>query len=259
MNQKSVLLALCLSISTHGQAAENIITAVSDPYCPYTCEPGSDAPGFMTEVVKAIFEEEGYQINYEAKTWSRAVNDTRTGKSDILLGLYLEDAPDLVFPEEIIGKLFMSFYVSKNNPWKYGTLNTLDNMKIGLILDYAYNDFFDEYIVQPEHNIEAVRISGVNTILRRGKMIINGYIDAMVEDKYVVRYALRGNPIFGDIKEAGLIELEGHDVYVAFSPSAPSKSKRLSKIFDTGFKNLRNSPDFDRITEKYGIDYWSKK
>jgi hypothetical protein len=43
----------------------NVITVVTDDWCPYSCTPGSEYPGYMIEVAAEIFKKAGYQIKYE--------------------------------------------------------------------------------------------------------------------------------------------------------------------------------------------------
>lgn len=125
------LLALCLlPLSAN---ADNTITIRADHWYPMNGDPGSDMPGYMIELASAILKEHGYSVNYEKMPWKRAVSSVRDGKFDCVVGAYKEDAEDFIFPEESWGLDQADFFVKKSNEWRYKGLESLGEMKIGLI------------------------------------------------------------------------------------------------------------------------------
>ncbi|NDC56670.1 MAG: hypothetical protein EBZ69_07685, partial [Alphaproteobacteria bacterium] len=97
------------------------ITLVADEWCPFTCDPASDPhkPGFLIDIVKAVFEKKGHVVTYRLLPWTRAINDTREGKYAALVGASQADGPDFIFHRTPLSTMQNAFFVKKDNPWRY--------------------------------------------------------------------------------------------------------------------------------------------
>ncbi|MEK2644629.1 transporter substrate-binding domain-containing protein [Bdellovibrio sp. BCCA] len=98
-----ILTSTVLGFST--QTWANTISFRSDYSCPYVCNPDSARPGYMVEIVRQVFEKQGYKVEVKISTWVRALKDTRNNKAQALLGSNQNDAPDFIFSNKSLGLL----------------------------------------------------------------------------------------------------------------------------------------------------------
>lgn len=139
-------------------AAGDVITIRADEWCPYNCEPHSDAPGFMVEIAIRIFEEKGHTVDYAIMPWARAIQDTRKGKYNAIIGAGKEDAPDFVYPDIEQAQMVNVFYVKAGVPWTYQGVASFAGKVLGVIKDYTYIEEIDTYINENTKNSKQVQI-----------------------------------------------------------------------------------------------------
>lgn len=225
------------------------ITLVADAWCPYNCEPNAGKPGFMIEVARDIFRQHGIDVDYKILPWGRAIQMTREGKFDAIVGAYKTDAPDFIFPALPMAESQQTFYATQNSPWKYTSINSLKGLSLGTIKNYSYGDSIDNYIV--EHPTEVQAVSGEDAVQKNINKLLAGRIQTFVEDRAVMNYYIANAPEKFSIKEAGHEDL--YQVYIAFSPN-PNKpnSARYAKILSEGLKDYKSSGKLKAVWAKYG-------
>ncbi|MBF0239229.1 MAG: transporter substrate-binding domain-containing protein [SAR324 cluster bacterium] len=230
------------------------ISLRADEWCPYNCSPESAKPGFMIEIAKAIFTGAGHQLDYQIQPWARAIEDTRSGKFNGIIGASRGDAEDFIFPENEQGSQTMSFFVKKGDSWTYSNLDSLKNRVLGVIKDYAYSDELDQYIETNAKNSKAVQVaSGENALEINVKKILGGRIQVILEDPNVIAEYLENSNQQGALEAAG--SLEKDNLYIAFGPQNP-KSAQYAKLLSDGMNSLRKSGELKKILSKYGIKDW---
>jgi polar amino acid transport system substrate-binding protein len=259
MRYFSIFLLLLLFVTGGANAQDSkIVTLVADEWCPYNCKPDSDKPGYMIEIAKAVFEPKGYQVVYRVMPWERAIEDTRRGNYNAIIGAMVDDAPDFVYPSESLGYTSNYFYVKKDSVWKYDGVRTLDGVSLGVIDGYAYEKSLDKYIADNSSNNRKVQVvSGDTGIVQNFKKLDKGRIDAYVEDQNVAQQYIADNNLWGKFKVAGktTTNAKEHYVYIAFSPVS-SDSGDLAKILSDGVKELRANGKMKEILSKYNIEDW---
>jgi len=230
------------------------ITIRADIYCPYNCEPQSEKPGLLIEIVKYAFEKAGHTVQYEILNWSRAVLETRKGKYNAIVGAYKGDAPDFVFPENGLAISQVCFYVKKENTWEFDGINSLSKVSIGVINDYSYGELLDKYIEEHKKDPERVQVNAGNDALEKNlSKLIKDRITVVVEDQAVMGYLLKKMGQSDAVRKAGC--LEAQNIYVAFSPENP-KSHEYANILSKGIQELKESGRLKTILEAYGITDW---
>jgi len=55
------------------------LLVLSDPWCPYNCQPDSDKPGYVVEMLREIFPPPTWQLKYQIVPWDRALQQVREG------------------------------------------------------------------------------------------------------------------------------------------------------------------------------------
>jgi len=249
MRQTTLALLLCIAAAI-GNA--DTITIRADSWYPINGEPGSEKPGYMIEMARKILGDAGHSVDYRLMPWERALAEVRQGNIDCVVGAYIEDAPDFVYPTESWGMDESAFYVKKGETWRYTGLDSLASVKLGLIGGYAYDDAFDQYVQSHPDVVQYVK--GDNALENNIKKIMGGRITATVESPLVMRAKLKDMGLQADIISAGNLG-EPSDMYIACSPAKPS-SKALVELIDAGTQNLRASGELKDILDNYGLTDW---
>jgi ABC-type amino acid transport substrate-binding protein len=114
---RSIQIILLLFLSTNGLC--QTITIATIDWCPFICPNSKERPGLLVEYTKAIFERQGYQIEFKSYPWTRTIKMTKNGTVDAALAPAKSEAPDLIYPESNIGVQRFCFFKRKDDPWKY--------------------------------------------------------------------------------------------------------------------------------------------
>ncbi len=242
-------------------ASADVITIVSDIWCPYNCEPNSNLPGYAIETTKKIFEKSGHKIQYEINPWSRAIILVRIGKSISIIGATKNETPDFIFPDEEIGISMTHFFVKKESKWQYTGINSLKNIKVGVQGEYEYGVLLDDYFLKHKDTEKVQFIRSEEPLKLNIRKLIVGRVDVIVEDKFVFTNLASYMKVNSKVKVAGLYPIENKKefnsakLYLAFSPKHP-KSKEYAAILSAGIKNLRASGELKRIMQKYKLMDW---
>jgi polar amino acid transport system substrate-binding protein len=249
----SVLLAVC----TVQVATAETLSIRSDLWPPYNDEPKSIKPGYMINVLMEIFLPQGYALDYQQLSWTDSLEAVRKGQFNAVVGATKDDAPDFVFPKESFGVSDTAFFVKSGEKWKFTGKASLQDVRLGVIESYAYNDELDPYIKANKGTKRIVEATGDEPLMALIRMLQDGQIDAIVEDTNVMFATLiSGKVPMGSLVAAGSCK-EKSTLYVAFSPKNP-KSKELAAKFDAGIKALRSNGKLHAILGLYGLTDWKK-
>lgn len=248
-----LLLPALLTLPVSTQA--DTINLVADEWCPYNCEPGTDEPGYMIEIAQRVFSEAGHTVTYKTLNWSRSVEDTRHGKYDGIVGASKPEAEDFVFPKENLGDSANSFFVTRENNWRYQGMSSIEKVRIAVIKDYEYGTLLDDYIAANKADLKKVQVAtGDNALEKNFTKLVHGRVAVVVEDGAVGRYAAKSMGLADKIQLAGN-DGDASDLYIAFSPQNPN-SQNYAKILSQGIERLRSSGELQTILAKYGQTDW---
>ena len=256
-----ILTLACLMISFPAVIQADTITVKSDEWCPFNCEPGSDAPGYMIEVAQIIFKKAGHELIYENMPWSRSIDHARKGKIDAIPGATKGEVPDFIFPDEEFGASITYFFVKKGTSWKFKDISSLEGIRIGVQDDYEYGGMIDEYIEKNRDTQKVQVVKSDDPVTLNLKKLVKGNIDAYPEDKLVFLYKAKSMGVLEQVEEAGVIpvdnkeDFEATKIYLAFSPVNP-KSAEYAKLLSDGIKEMRASGELQKILDKYGLKDW---
>lgn len=242
-----MIMLFVLTIGSSVQA--DTITLRTDAWCPYSCDPKSDHPGILAEIVEAAFARVGDDVDYQVTSWPRAIKEVRTGKANVLLGAYRGDAPDFVFHEQPAAISRMEFRKLPANDWEYEGLASLEGLSIGAIKDYSYGDSLDAYFAA--HPEQMQMSFGKDPLVSLVRRLERGRVDVVIEESRVMAYFLKTHPEFTELVPAG--GTDGHLIYVPLSPALPDLSRDLASVIDEGIEALRKSGELEKIYARYGV------
>lgn len=226
----------------------------ADPWCPYTCAPDSDRPGFAVEIARAAFQASGDVVDYQELNWARSVEETRRGLHAGIIGAIVADAPDFVFPSEPVAVGAIGFAVRKGTPFRFDGPGSLAGKVLGTISGYAFAGDIGTYIEAHGKDRSKIQLtSGEDGLAKNFQKLVGNRIDVVVDDVNVLRNA---------IKELGLadaIEVADTDasapIFIAFSPAMP-ESEDYARRLSEGIVRLRASGRLAEILKPYGIADW---
>jgi len=187
--------------------------------------------------------------------WTRALKQTRAGKYVAVVGVYKEDAPDFLFAD-YLGTSTMIFYGRKNSTWKYDGINSLESIKLGAVIDYAYSPEIDKFIAENNKTMKVQLVSGEEALEKNIKKLLKKRIDVFIANEKVFGYHIKQtNRSLNDFKNCGILSID--KVHIAFSPKN-SNSKSYVEEINKGVKMLRTSGELKKILNKYNVQDWIK-
>jgi polar amino acid transport system substrate-binding protein len=246
-----LLLVVSGFLGGSGAGSAQELVFVADPWCPYNCEPESEAPGIIVEMLEFAFGPHGYQVVYRVVPWARAIEDSRHGVYAGIIGAGHLEAPDFVFHQIPAFTAIDEFYIREDSGWVYEGLESLAEVRLGVIKDYSYGTLFQDYIQVHQDDPDRIFMAaGEAPLPRIIRMLAAGRVDVIVEDRGVMHEQLSRMPDMPPLTGAALVAKE--DMFVAFSP-ADSLSPRYAELFDAGLQAMAESGRLAELARKYGL------
>lgn len=250
-------ITACILSCINGIVLAQDIVLAADRWCPFNCEPGSENPGILVEIIEGAFKKSkfyaaGARLIYKDMPWARAIDEARRGQVDGIIGASQDDAPDFIFPMKSLVTTENKFYTLVENKLESLEIKDLPRYTLGAIRDYAYVDDLNQYIKVNSKNSKRIQLSsGDDPLGINIRKLLAKRIDIIVEDEAVMNYALHKANIKNQIKELKS-NLKKDVLYIAFSPGK-SHSKELANMLDQEITYLENSKEFKSILKKYGM------
>ncbi|MFE8070959.1 extracellular solute-binding protein [Marinobacteraceae bacterium S3BR75-40.1] len=230
------------------------ITIAADPWCPHNCEPESDHPGYMIEIAREVFSREGVGVHYRTLAWARALDLTRRGEIEAVVGALHGDAPGFVYPQEPQGMAEQVFLVKKGSEWRFSGIDSLRDQRLGVINGYAYSPAVDRYVdAMRNDSAHLMELSGPSPLSRLLTLLQRERVDVVVEDRFVIDYLLEQQPALGRFRVAG--STGPQPLFIAFSPR-DGDSARWARILSRGTQALRAEGTLQTILSRYGLKDW---
>ena len=237
--------------------SDSLITlnVLSDVWYPYCGESGTKNEGYIINILRVIFEKEGYRINYQNRPWARCIEEVRAGSAHALAGCTYEEVKEFEIPTENIGYYTNVFFVLDNSKFVFNGISSLLGERLGIIQNYGYAPSINTYADTLTNQENLVFSRGENPL---GSMILGLLAERVSVVKKKKITFLYTSKLMGykenTFKEVGALN-DVYDLLVAFSPNKP-ESKKLRQIFDKRIKEMRKSGELKLILDKYQIPDW---
>ena len=232
------------------------LLALSDPWCPYNCQPDSDRPGYVVEMLREVFTPPTWRLSYRIVPWDRALQEVRDGQAALALVLTREQAQQhgLLIGRETVGEPIDCLYVSAGNPLRFNRAADLDALRqVAVVSGYEYEHAFGEWLARPANRHKIVFTRGANPAEVNARNLARGRVDGVIETAAVMQLQIQQLRLQDRIREAGC--QTASPVYVGFSPRLPNAAQ-LVEHFDQGIAELRRSKRLARILSRYGQQDW---
>lgn len=209
----------------------------------------------MIEVFREIFEPLGYEVQYLNTSWKRAVVETLKGEFDAAIGASPIDGEGLIFPEEELCRVRLSFFVKAGNPWQFEATSSITGKTVAVIEGYDYRPWFNQYISEHRNDPELIQeVRGEAPLRQNIQKLLAGRVDIVAGNKYCIEYVARELGVLDSIRFAGAGN-RYTDYYIAFSP-ANADSTQLAQTLSEGIRALRSSGRLEAILNQYGLSDW---
>lgn len=246
-----LFLALPFGASPAGSAT---IELRADPWCPFNCRPEAERPGYLIELARAVFEPLGHRVDYRLMGWRRAIEAVREGQIDGVVGAGVEDAPDLVFPDEPAGFAVPVLAVRRGEAFDPTDGGSLASRTIGAVLGYGFGSQLETHLQRHADDPRLVQwVSGTDAAVQNLRKLLAGRIDGAFDDRSVLLHYARE---LGGVERIELLELgDRQSIGLAFSPRRP-ESVGYARAFAEGVRHLRANGELARILARYGLADW---
>lgn len=237
-----VVLWSTLALADDGERQLSISVGDWPPFF-VESEPGQ---GSIARLVRDIFAQEGYQVEFHFLPWKRAYREAAMGRHDATaIWMYAADRQkDFIYSDPVMNERFVLFY-RKDDPVRWNRIADLSDLQLGGSIGYSYGPEFDRAVEREILDVEWVASTELN--FRR---LLFGRIDAFPEEINVGYYILRRET---DPEKARQIThhpkpiLENQS-FLLFPASEPG-SERLREVFNKHLRAFRENGRYDTYFE----------
>ena len=239
------------------KASSETLTFGYSEACPHMC-PNDENKGFTADITKEVLEKFGHKVKFVAQPWGRAVKNANEGKLTGIICTGKEESPLLVYPELEHGLQDDCFYGRKEDNWQPKGPFSFESRKTIIFKGWVYEKEYKEKFGLKKYFEIFREFSLDNNYIPRGlELVTQNRIDAFWNDATVYTYFIKQNNLeekTKNIKQLGCIRQQ--KLYMGISPKFKKLAKKLTKQFDAGMKELRQSGGVEKIMAKYGLRDW---
>ena len=228
----------------NNQATNETIQLTNGEWAPYY---GAKLPyqGFDSHIVQAAFATQGVNVHYQFYPWVRALHIAKNDPSfrgGVSWGSTQEYRQDFLISQPT-SSYEMVFFHRADIPFEWKSYESLQGLKLGLTLSYAYPEELIKYIENNDIEVEWSSQGELNF-----KKLARGRIDVYPDDKLV------GLSVINRIFKPQAVEK------ITFNPKAINTDKlhlvlaknnpdnpRLLALFNQGLKEIKRNGTYDKI------------
>lgn len=239
-NTPSRLLGLFTALLFSSVLHAETIKLANGEWAPYLSEE-LKAYGYVSDIVKQAFAEEGIEVAYTFLPWKRGFEDAKTGKLDgsIVWSKTEERAADFHYSEPVLD-LQTVFFMKKDGSFDWTDKASLEDKKLGGVIGYSYG-------LEDEEKAGKIKITRIGNAQGNYKKLMAGRIDATPEDE-AVGYNMVHELGLADQVEAHPKPLKSRSYHLIVS-KASANAERYVAAFNKGLKKLQDSGKFQAIVE----------
>jgi polar amino acid transport system substrate-binding protein len=222
-----------------------------DPWEPYQyLTPDDSVRGLDIDLIKAIANEAGCNVNYIQKSWMDLLRDVKDGNIDLVAGASKNQSREefAYFSDNYRHESFI-LYVRTGETQKYANKSLKElldsNFRLGATDDYIYGDMVTALQDDPKYKSKFVYVPMTEVNYYN---LLERKTDGFLEDPFVAAFTLKRKGLQEQI-EAYPIEIHSGDVAIMFS----KKSVKAETVtaFNQAIVRLKASGEYQNIMTKY--------
>lgn len=243
------LLLVYLASALAVWAQPKVLRVRADFWMPFNGDPAAAQPGYVVELLREVFKEQGVEVDYQVMPWSSAVSAAEAGEIDAIIGANETEAVRLLTGSVPIAEPKFALFVRKDSTWNYSSARSLQGIKLGVIAGYSYWQSLDSYVAKAAPT--ALKVYDGEEPLREAIADLQaGRIDALPESVLVFHWATRAAGMkFTDFRMA--YSEASAPLYVAFAKN--DQGRQFARKFDLGLRHLQTNGRFQTILDAYGF------
>jgi polar amino acid transport system substrate-binding protein len=249
----SVSALLLASLNAHAQIPSEITMAATD-WCPYTCDSASGQKGIAYDFLTEVLKKHGVKLNVRFYPWSRALLVAQKGEVDGLVTATWPEADGMLFTSTPTGSYKVCFFTNKDSSWTYSGVDSLSNVKLGVVSEYVYGEPVDSYLKAhgAGPNVVTMRTpGGVGTLLN---MLKHKRFEVTLDDGSVAAWLAKKQGVnVHEFRNAGCMEAIPYTL--AVNPKLPW-AQELVDLLNKDFALAENRLVYDGILNSYTRDGW---
>ena len=146
--------------------------------------------GSAAVLIRELFANAGYAVEFHFLPWARAYHDTAAGRYDATaIWMFADERiADYQYSDAVLEEKFVLFHL-KQQPLIWQTLADLKNLQLGGGLGYSYGPAFDQALAKGE-----LTVTRVNSTEQNFRRLVAGRIDAFAEEIQVGYHVLQSMP-----------------------------------------------------------------
>jgi polar amino acid transport system substrate-binding protein len=240
-------------LSFYNIFSKETVVFVTDEYAPYVSKTKQKS-GIFPEVVKKIFKEKHIKVQIKFQPWRRCEANLSEGNAFAAFP-YLktkEREAKHNFSDPVI-YFYPKFFYLKNRfkkPFEWNNLSDFKHYSIGGVLGYWYEERFKKAKLNVDY--EGNDSKNIKKLVK--KMIDFTIIDELVGWNLIERMKF-DKSLFAVSKKP-----TDEDTFHLMVSRKYKNSEKYLKIFNQGFKKMKQSNEYHKIFKKYSIpdEYMTK-
>ena len=233
---------LIFVLSCSSVQAEKLLVVIGE-WAPYTSE-HLEGYGMMTEIVSAVFQDMGHELEIRFYPWPRCLHLVKRGKAWATFPyLKTESRTRRILFSDPLGESTMKlFHYKSTKEYSFENWEDLRRYKLGGISGYFYEDAFETAGLAANYSIDT--FSGL-------RKLHSGRIELLAEDELAGWQAIKMN--FPDeVQHFGTVEkpLYRGPLYLLISQHLPGAEELLDE-FNSSLQHIKENGTYGMIIDKY--------
>lgn len=240
---KSILFSAILATTSLAQAAN--LTGSTLEWAPFTGAKLQNG-GIATDIVTKVFKKAGYDLSVAYVPWARALEQTKSGESEVLVGVWYnkERAEQYVMSAPFLHNRIV-FIQSKGDNFEFQGLDSLKGKNVGVIRDYSYSKDFTA-----ANGFKKVAASNLVSNLKK---LAANRIELTLEDEIVARYTINEKlPKLKDKFTFSSNALGEEALHIAIRRGHP-QGQQLIEAFNQALVAMKTDGSYDAILKSHGL------
>ena len=201
----------------------------------------ADGSGLYWDMLRAVFEPQGIEVQPETAPYTRAVGMVRYRQADAVVGVYQREAEEhgLVLPEWHLDSDVISV-VFRKGQLQWQGWEALKGLHVGKVRGYRIDGAEDEFL-RPH------RLRHQQQLLHHLK---KGDIDVMINARNSLWSEVEQGQL--DPQQWSVFTVDAHPVYIAFADT--ERGRTLAQHFDQGMSRLIGSAQLSELFNHWQWD-----
>ncbi|MBF0230908.1 MAG: transporter substrate-binding domain-containing protein [Desulfamplus sp.] len=219
---------------------ELTITFVSEEWDDSTL---SDGTGLYWDIIRAVFEPEGYKVITTNKSYAGSVSMVKKKAMDAMVGAYENEIADGVYPQTHFGVDVVQAVYKKGRKIEWKDVISIKNSTVAWIRGYSYEYYISEDIARSLNIRLFNNREDIFKFFATGKL--DFYIDAEADiTDFFKKHANQYQE--NDFIRQTFLELK---LFVVFT--FDERGRKLAAIFDRRMKELLEKGEIKKLYDKY--------